>query len=808
MHWATTLAAWARRDAVLVSALAAGAAIAALAGPLGVAWLTLAGAIVAILGAVPRVVIAVRRARLEGEVERAQLGRLLRVDVTPIARVDPTLIGIDRAAEQAIFPGSRVPKYVPRAADDELREAVAGALDGSGAWVVVVHGPSKVGKSRSLFEALLECARRTPLDLVAPVDASALTSLLTPGEGRWRGSGAAVLWLDDLEPFLNGGVTWQTLREWRGGGPLRIVAATYGGKGSELIAGSRTSGLATILSEVLGQAREVSLQATTPSEVTELCQRLDAGEAASLEHHGLAAYLVAGPALERKLNTGRQAPGEDVCPEGVALVHAAVDWATCGRTDAIAENTLRQLWRHYLPQRTRVTDDGFERGLTWALEPVAGSIGLLQRAGSYQAFDYVVRLLNDKPDRPPVREEAWTAALASARDAQALAVATSAFIQRERIALDAFARARTSSVDEIAAAAGFSLGVVLGTLDRWTEAVAAYDDVVARFGDATEPALRRRIARALIEKGATLIELERFAEALAVYDDVVARFGDATDAELDEHVANAMVEKGATLGDLDRSEEELVIYDGVVARFGDATEPALREQVARAMVNKGITLGELDRSAEELAVYDDLVTRFGDASEPALCTQVARAMVLKAAVLGQLDRSEDEIRVYDDVVRRFGHARGGELLQQVARALVNKGITLGQLDRSEDEIRVYDDVVRRFGHASGGELLQQVARALVNKGATLGQLNRPAQAVAVYDDVVARFGDDTEPELRAQVAMALINKGAALVDLDRPAQAIAVYDNIVARFGDATEPELREVVDNAQSARRDADSPL
>ena len=58
-------------------------------------------------------------------------------------------------------------------------------------------------------------------------------------------------------------------------------------------------------------------------------------------------------------------------------------------------------------------------------------------------------------------------------------------------------------------------------------AVAAYDEVVARFGDAAEPALREQVARALVNKGVSSGELGASAAEVAVYDEVVARFGDA-----------------------------------------------------------------------------------------------------------------------------------------------------------------------------------------------------------------------------------------------------------------------------------------
>jgi hypothetical protein len=283
-----------------------------------------------------------------------------------------------------VLSGTALPDYFPRTVDSELRGAVEAALAGTGAWLVVVVGGSKVGKSRALFEALRWCANRgAPLQLVAPVHADALRLLLEPGQPVTIPAGRAVLWLDDLEPFLNQGVTFQTLREWRFGGPGRIVAATYGGKGSELISGSATGGLTTIADDVLQHAREIPLHSTSSDELEPLRGRLPDTEFEAVRRYGLAAYLVAGPRLERKLTTARHSPVEAACRQGVAVVHAAIDWARCGRTDPIRDNTLRTLWPAYLPAGIDPTDEGFGIGVDWALRPVAATIALLQRFDGY-----------------------------------------------------------------------------------------------------------------------------------------------------------------------------------------------------------------------------------------------------------------------------------------------------------------------------------------------------------------------------------------------------------------------------------------
>lgn len=294
--------------------------------------------------------------------------------------------------------------------------------------------------------------------------------------------------------------------------------------------------------------------------------------------------------------------------------------------------------------------------------------------------------------------------------------------------------------------------------DRLEEEVATYDQVVARFGDCSEAALREWVVTALMDKADTLRELSRWEEALAVYEDVLARFGDDPGPEVRVDVAGAMLNKGALLGDLGRWGEELPVCDEVVARFGEAPEAEMRETVARAMYNKGVALSQVDR-AQAIAAYDVVVARFGDAPEAAL--SVALALVNMGNRLGDLDRPEEAIAAYDDVGVRLGEASEPELREWVCAALLNKAVTLGNLDRSLEAIATYDDVLARFGDQSDGQS-EEVAQALLNKGVRLGVLDRSEEAMAAYDELVARFGQAPEPDLRRSVAKALLNTGIAL----------------------------------------------
>jgi tetratricopeptide (TPR) repeat protein len=685
------------------------AAAAGLADPLGAPWLKSAGVVAALVFAVALFVVKAARLRLEKRREQWESDRRLRIPVTPAAEVDPLSIGVERAA-QSVLPGGEHPAYLPRGVDTAVREGILAAVEGRGRWLVVMQGPSKVGKSRTLFEGLL--AADAKVQVVAPINGDAVKALLVPGQApRWN-PGSKALWLDDLEPFLNDGVTWQTLREWHAGArpdSPRIVLATYGGKGSERIAGSTTAGLATTAGEMLQHALEIPLAATSPSEEANLPDAASDADRAAIRQSGLAAFLVAGPALERKLRTGLHAPGAAPCPAGAVLVDAVVDWTRCGRTDPISDTLLRQV----CPATTPGAD--FATALAWATNPVAGNIALITHTPTGStAYDYVVRLRRDNPDTPPPPDPIWTAAITTASPAQANSVAYAAYeAGRLTDAAAALDRARIATTPELAAQASNNYGVVLSELGRGADAVAVYQRVVDDHGDDPSPGVRGQVAKALINRGCLLGELGRGEDELALYQRVVDDYGDDPNPAVRERVAKALFNRGVALGALGRGEDELAVYQRMVDDYGDDPSPVLRELGAKALFNWGHRLGALGRGEDAVAVYQRVVDDYGDDPSPALRAQVAKALVNRGYQLGALGRGEDAVAVYQRVVDDYGDDPSPALRAQVAMALVNRGYRLGELGRGEDAVAMYRRVITDYGGDPGlSETVRRARRAM------------------------------------------------------------------------------------------------
>ena len=334
-------------------------------------------------------------------------------------------------------------------------------------------------------------------------------------------------------------------------------------------------------------------------------------------------------------------------------------------------------------------------------------------------------------------------------------------------------------------------GITHGQRGESEAALAAYDDLVVRFADNDTPELQVRVAKAMFNKGVTQHKRGQSEATLTAWDDLIARFGASNALELQVLVAQALVNKGVRHGQRGEPEAASATVDDLVARFADSDAPELQVQVAKALLIKGVTRGQRGESEAALAAYNDLVARFADSDTLELQVQVAKALFNKGVTQNERGQSEAALAAYDDLVAHVGTSDTPELQVPIAKAMFNKGFTHGLRDESEAELAAYDDLVTRFGTSDTPELQVQVAKALFNRGITHDQRGESEAELAAYDDLVARFGTSDTPELQVQVAKALLNRGITH-DLRGESEAeLATYDDLVARFGASDTLELQ-----------------
>jgi tetratricopeptide (TPR) repeat protein len=366
------------------------------------------------------------RARLES---RLALPLTISGELPSVGEVDPYHIGVTPSTYSGHRPEDRhSDTYVGRREPDALLEkaldSVLSAAPDS-ARLLLLAGPSKSGKSRTLFELL---RRRMPgarllvpaADRTAPGD---LSRLLLPAGGD-----RVVLWLDELDHYLRpGGLDVQVLERFaRQDPPVVVVASMTSIQRQALF--DRADDQGRLARSVLRRAHQVELpQRLTDEELAEAARHYP-GE--DFTARGIGQVLVAAPELERRL-----ADGFDSCPAGWAVTRAAADHWRMGLRGAVPEDVLFRLFRGYLSDAHPSLDAdeaAFRAGLAWAREPVAGQIALLHpdrstaRADAegatsgdgsvqrmYAVFPYVPDYLDARTDDPgaTVPGFAWQLAL-------------------------------------------------------------------------------------------------------------------------------------------------------------------------------------------------------------------------------------------------------------------------------------------------------------------------------------------------------------------------------------------------------------
>jgi hypothetical protein len=387
-------------------------------------------------------------------------------EVQVVSKADPFRLGIDRAAL-----GDDFPAYIHRSVDGRLENLLANAVQATVTFVVLV-GDSKAGKSRSLFHAVETVM--ADAHLLIPKTVGAI-SQLTVADLQHLPEGPVILWLDDLEPNVrvgNEGMHPGVLRAIEDPGRVVIVLATYGGTGIKRVPTKERKDIKEPLRDLLQFAIEVPLSlVASPSELADAERQGYSLETVDqLRKYGIGEVMVAGPELARKFQTGRHQPDKRRCPEGVAVVSAAIDWRRVGMPTACSRHHLEQLYTYYAPRADVDIRDksAFRQGLKWALRPLYNRVSLLEVAqddAGYKPYDYIVSYV-DKELTRDIENAAWSYALKVAKPAEAFAIGVQAHAREQPVyARQAWEQASASADPAVAVAGSTNLGISLAVDD-------------------------------------------------------------------------------------------------------------------------------------------------------------------------------------------------------------------------------------------------------------------------------------------------------------------------------------------------------
>jgi len=371
-----------------------------------------------------------------------------------------------------------------------------------------------------------------------------------------------------------------------------------------------------------------------------------------------------------------------------------------------------------------------------------------------------------------VRAYDWVVGLREHDDAAAALAAC------ERL-LGTFAGDGDAVVQRTVASARLNQGfVLLERLGRPEDALAVYEDLMARLEDADAPQLRDTLSKATAGRLTCLRRLRRVVDAEELSADV-------------RDAVREQVKQGRKHGDAGEPHEAIALFDEVLAAHAASPHAELRRQCARALAHKAFCLIALERFSEVIAAADTMDACYGADAATAMQEQVALCLQYKSTALDRLGRPEDEMRVHDEIVARWGDSDLPELRGRVAGALFRKGMALRQAGQLKAAVACYDEVIGRTAVARESTLQLWAAKSMINKAKALEKLGDTAGQAKAYRVLMARFGDSGDVALRERVA----NAGEWLAEAEgrqgRTEAQRAALEDTLGRFGTAMSPEQR-----------------
>jgi tetratricopeptide (TPR) repeat protein len=718
--------------------------------------------------------------------------------------IDPVMLGVHPSSP--VHAGSRgpageplperVPAYVPRDVDGELRRRLA--VSG----FVLVVGDSTAGKSRAAIEAIAALPDHA---LVVPHNRESVPVAVDKAAGTRR----CVLWLDDLERYLGpGGLTRAGVsRLLAGKRAHRVIVATLRAAEEALVFaadavpenGARQSHREA--REVLEQAHRVFLPRifSQPEQERAWAWAFDPRIADALAHmsvYGLAEYAAAGPELMRDWedawspNTDPRAPSH---PRGAALVTAAVEVRRGGYASPLPREVLEAVHDHYLRERGGVLlrPEPLAEAWDWATSPRRATTALLQSSGNQHVhvFDYLLDTVQRRSasgDYPP--DSILEVALAAAAPADAGNIADLAsYHGRYQLAEAASLGAYRTLEDRLGPEHAATLEAraahanTLRNLGRYAEYESEHQTITgiaARvFGPEDPLTLGSRTGRAF-----ALIRLRRPAEAeeeLRAVQDIATRvLGPEHDATMRSRHLRAIAQHH--LGKLAEAEAEnrsvLAIWTRVL---GPEDMRTLLSRGNLAMVLD--SRGQREEAEEEAQAVLEIRTRiFGPEHPETLRSRRARANLLRRA--GRNDESESEHQTITGIAARvYGSEDPLTLGSRTGRAFAL--IRLRRPAEAEEELRAVQDIATRvLGPEHDVTMTSRHLRAIA-----LHDLGKLAEAEAENRSVLAIWtrvlGPENDSTLRCRTNLAAVLQDAGQAE-EAEKEAHAVLEIRMRTLGD------------------------
>jgi hypothetical protein len=161
-------------------------------------------------------------------------------------------------------------------------------------------------------------------------------------------------------------------------------------------------------------------------------------------------------------------------------------------------------------------------------------------------------------------------------------------------------------VQEYTAQAFYNKAMVLRDADRDADAIAAFSEVVARYGAQSNDTLRRWAGMGQYNKCIHLARMGDPRGSVAAAEDMLRSFGESADPAVRERLAKALYSRALLAAPLGFAKESIEGLWDIERRFKDDHAPVVVRVVAAARRRERLTLAIADPSFDAASAVVDL----------------------------------------------------------------------------------------------------------------------------------------------------------------------------------------------------------
>lgn len=286
--------------------------------------------------------------------------------------------------------------------------------------------------------------------------------------------------------------------------------------------------------------------------------------------------------------------------------------------------------------------------------------------------------------------------------------------------------------------------------------IAAYDLFIQRFSDSEDATQQTDVASAYFNKAKLLASLNQLDDAGEGFDQLIARFGNATFAQ--SQVAYAYLGKMLILSQQGQKDQSLATADELIKKFSDTQDDFVKESVAKAYLAKSALYGESKDFKKAAVASGVLIKKYNNEKSEAIRKQVSQAYVNNILFLANAGEVKEALKTFDQYMQYADMSEPTES-EYIVYAYFNKGIAYRAAARYQEAIATYSQLIQQFSQNDLIRIKGLVASAYSNKAESQIKLQQYDAALTVVKQALAQYSTSNEPSLQEVISTLYNNAG-------------------------------------------------